>query len=417
MTAVYAAPHQWNTSVRGLLFWEPPRPGHVGSIDFRSLPQMGTAGGIPHGFGLFTYPDRVGDETGMIYLGRSLTAQLNLTQLSLARSAFGVLNLPSNLLDMLRALLTIHADPTGATRWRPLIPTVQRTLDIHLGGFSCISSESCDCAHPHWPQILAVLHGDYKQIKQQVMAGQIAPGHHRRMLTAWMEKYRIPMSQWEQLVPQGYPKESPLPHRTVLSESFNQADSTTLGPVLTWTEVAGDWDTLTNEVRLVSVGGASKSARAEAYLASSDAYAQLLVTSHDGGILGTSFCFAAAAETFYGVFVEGSLGRINTEKMIAGVMTEIGGTGITIALPEIYKGQKDGSTIKGFQAGTERSTFTDTSITGNLRGGLFGRVPGGGGSVRGDNFEEGDLAADAGQPFLSRFSAIPFVPTRGRSIN
>ena len=39
-----------------------------------------------------------------------------------------------------------------------------------------------------------------------------------------------------------------------ITESFNKADSTTLGPDLTWTEIQGNLQVLSNRVRCVSTG-------------------------------------------------------------------------------------------------------------------------------------------------------------------
>ena len=74
---------------------------------------------------------------------------------------------------------------------------------------------------------------------------------------------------------------------TTLTESFNTADGTTIGPDLTWSELAADWSILSSQLR--ASAGTEGIVRADSDLASSDhsvtvTVATTISTTVQGGV-------------------------------------------------------------------------------------------------------------------------------------
>jgi len=182
------------------------------------------------------------------------------------------------------------------------------------------------------------------------------------------------------------------------TESFNKADSDTLGPDLTWTETTGDIDVVSNKAS----GGGSHYARAEHDLASNDCYAQALVgTDGTGNGYPEVDCrFAAAANTFYGAVAYFTEDSIFLQKMIAGTAINLGSAAHTLDVGTEYtlKVEANGTTIKAYLNGTEKVSVTDSAIDGTTVGGKRGGIGGFKGSTgrnTWDSFEFGDLGGAA----------------------
>jgi hypothetical protein len=161
--------------------------------------------------------------------------------------------------------------------------------------------------------------------------------------------------------------------RTSFTESFDKADSDTLGPDLTWSEVTGDLDVASNRCSTSTIGFAE--VRAQHDVSSADHYGQIVIhqTSTSGGdnhLAAPCARFASAARTFYSFawFYNG----LFLYKTVAGAYTIISSVSETpAALPATWKVDCSGSTIRGLQNGTQKASVTDTAITGNTRGGIW----------------------------------------------
>lgn len=185
-----------------------------------------------------------------------------------------------------------------------------------------------------------------------------------------------------------------------ITESFT-GDGDVLGSDLSWTEVAGDWDRVSGEAKNMTVDQLCD-ARCESALSTDDQYAQINVTNLGSGgkkgWLGPCVRFQSDAETCYTTFPYDYKSKQYLRKIVTGNETDLASAvSITISLPELYKVTADGSSIKGYQAGTERISATDTDITGNLYTGIAGYWSGSGYCV-GDDFEADDLVV-AGNPW------------------
>lgn len=182
----------------------------------------------------------------------------------------------------------------------------------------------------------------------------------------------------------------------VITESFNQADLSTLGPDLIWTEVIGDWATVSSWAR--SPGGTSVQAcaRAESSLPSVDHYSQASSRTVDalaaaGGLLVR---FAAAVDNYYRGGASPNANEVRAHKAVPGV-TLLASVSETINANQIYltRVEINGSSLRVLLDGVQKLVVTDTSITTGTRTGIGAFT--GAGPTRYwefDNFQAGDLA-------------------------
>lgn len=381
--------------------WRVPQ-GAVGAIDLRSIPDQTLAGVLgvrPYGF--FAVSGTLPSEYTLLGSGdlREIKSQgiMKATWLSL----LGYTPRGDTLNELLFDHLTSGSDPTFEDSTPSLMPTSKGILEVHLGGHSLIKSEQFRYGlHSHTNKVQAVLHRNYRQMRADIDAGLMDDGHDRRVLDAWLDKYRISKTNrmaWEQFVPpelrDGHP--GPLPHKTIITESFNKADSDTLGPDLTWTDIESDIDVVSNQAKVE--GTSFSRSRAEFDLSSNDHYSQVDIiftgTGTESTLAGCIARVAASAITFYRTMIFRPDSKIYLGKVIEGVLTTIGTpVSITPSFPEAYKLDCNGSTLRGFQAGVQRITTTDTAIPGNLRTGIEGwRSTSGESKPIMDNFEAADL--------------------------
>ena len=189
-----------------------------------------------------------------------------------------------------------------------------------------------------------------------------------------------------------------------ITESFDTADSDTLGPNLTWTELTGDWDIVSNEAALQTTATRAY-VRANTPLATDDHYSQIKMTNDFGGGTyweiapmcrkdnsGTITCYLLIAQNI-NVGNEGrALYRINS-----GSLTSLASDTGLITVNDIFRIEADADQLTGKVNGsTVLGPTTDGSpITGNLYCGFEGYHGNTAGVVRCDLFEAGDLAAGA----------------------
>lgn len=179
----------------------------------------------------------------------------------------------------------------------------------------------------------------------------------------------------------------------VNSESFNKANSTTLGPDLTWNELLGDAEVYNNKWRNVSQT-ADVVTRAEHDVGSADMYVQAKVdyTSWaNWAVLGRMS--TGAANTWYtAAGVSTAAQGIRLFKNISGSPTQIG-SDVNFATSEetqyLWRLECDGSTIRVKVGGSTYITETDTSISSGQRGGLGAYSAAT--QVRFDEYEQGSL--------------------------
>ena len=182
---------------------------------------------------------------------------------------------------------------------------------------------------------------------------------------------------------------------STITESFNTADSGTLGPDLTWTAMRNGCSVLSNMMGPTSTGLFSIE-RADSALASSNHYARITVVTLVSGtvnVIGTAVRCSTTEITCYmcDAVYNSSSQVYRPRKAINNSFTAFGDITVTFSLPEILRTQIDGSTLKAFQSGVERVNVTDTGITGLVRAGVTAQANTAVAQAAGDSFEAGDL--------------------------
>lgn len=385
-------PWSWSAGP-GVPHWRLPVQG-VGGVDLRSVPQMAAAGGAPQGFAFAACRQSAGGtalETALHMNGVAATTAMR----DAWQAATGYRPAGDTLTDLLADQLTTGSDPSGESGPKPLQPTVGNVLEIVVPGHSRVWSRQFRWGlDPHTGRLRDLLRRDFEAEWERSNGGDGC----RRCLDYTCRKYRI--DDWREFVPNRLHAHVPgrLPHRTTITEGF-AGTGDGLGADLTWTEVAGDLDRSAGLAVYGATGTGSATARAEHDLSSDDHYAQCEVNAGGTGFnyLGAAARFAAAADTSYVAFYARAESTVQFFKRVTGTNTMLAeSASITPSLPELYKTECDGSTLKGYQAGVERVSLTDSSISGNVRAGLhlFRSVEE---TVSVDDFEAADLAVAAGR--------------------
>lgn len=403
----YLAQWEWfEDKETGEAYWRCPGGGCSGTLDLRSLPVMGTPGpSYPcdalhaDGCGVFVYESPQDICAALCkWQGIDITPKdglLSLTQLVNIESTLNLADVltTSRIENVIAELVIYHGDATGQSRWKPLRGSPEKGTRVYLAGEE-IYRAGFDSQV--FQNVVDVFQADYRRHKE---AGTDLDTLQK--YTGWMmEAYD---ATEEELLPEEHLSDGSKSPETTITESFDTADSDTLGPDLTWTEIIGDIDVVSNVASHISTGIRSQ-ARADSDLSSDDHYAQIDVVTHNNNpavVTGSAARFQSAdatTQTFYtmaGVKLSGSGTQdVRLRKIVSSTITDIGGpTTRTLTPPYTLKTEADGSTIKGYLDSTEEFSVTDSAITGNLRTGISGFIDGAAGDVEHDNFEAADLAA------------------------
>lgn len=404
------APWEWKSD--GFeSFWAPP-VGAKGSVDLRSVDVQsiaGSQGDKPFGFFALDPTVPVGSE--MVLLGRGDCRELSTTEMmrSAWLSTIGYEPQGDNLVDLLFDQLTTGGTVSDSESVRPLMPGVQNCLDIYLGGHSRIKRQLFRYGiHPHSNRVRDALREQFEKHFDAVDKGRMRQGQHQRILDFWLEKYKVPKGNWNQFVPpnlRGHIS-GPLPHDTMITDSFTGPQGPTIDGDLPWTElIDGFGIDSSNQCRHPYTGtlnGVTALARADSDLSSIDHYAQIdigaasatginrigPITRKDG----------TATETFYHGRVATALDSASFSlcaifKFVAGTATQLGtNEAIPNGISPLVRFQSDGSSLELIVAETSEMTQTDTAITAGVRCGVRSTLSNGETATRFDDFIAEDLA-------------------------
>jgi hypothetical protein len=157
------------------------------------------------------------------------------------------------------------------------------------------------------------------------------------------------------------------------TESFNKADSSTLGPDLTWNEIVGNQQVKSNALHVVTSFGETRS-RAEHDCSSNDNYAEATyngLTTANVPKYGILCRYQSGADTAYMAEIIANSAATALYKLVTGTFTSLT-TGTHTLAAELIKVQANGTTISMYFAGSGSShlSVTDSSITTGTRGGL-----------------------------------------------
>jgi len=389
----YLGPWQKGTKDPDKGAWIAP-DGVIGCIDFRALSAQASTG-----VALFVVPDGVTLDSSYQLIGQGDLRDINVTASNRAalRSLLGLRANASGtkLAECLFDVLTMQADPRGQGNHKPLMPTMRRELEIYLAGQKVISRQF-DLNSQEAANCIAVMQESYRTIREDARNGKLRDAeHHRRVLDFWGEKFLVNNPE-DIFIPSGLPKESRIPHSTTITDNFNRADANPIsnaGEGWTWTNVSaggGGLRITSNTARNILPSYALNESRADSNLSSDDHYAQCSVPAlGSDGLLG--LCTRMESQNNY--YFAGPYNGTNTlsvRRMAAASDTVLAGPSITLSLPEIYRQSIDGSTLKSYQAGVERDSRTDTTLTGTLLTGLrtWGATAN---TLQADDFQAADL--------------------------
>lgn len=398
MARFWLGPWQWN-AVEGDGFWSAPAQA-LASLDLRSIPDC-AARTTPSGFGLFVTANGVDLGSDYNNLGTQWDASLTNQQRNRIASALLLPETPAaTTLDaLIWEALTIQADPIGDDRAKPIVPTTLRELELWFAG-QRVRTKRFRFDDPEATPVQDLLRRAYRAHRLDSLEGRAPANLYKKILGFWVRKFGLSY-RWFQ--PTDVPDEEPLEPETTFSESFNTSNGDTLGPDLTWTEVDGDWDIVSNAAELISnFGSTARSARADSDLSSVDHYADVSLLQADNGTHpGPCARFSSSANTFYAATWNGHnfAGTHTLYKCVTGTLTSLGTSSQAYTLPMQLRCEANGSTIRQLLAvSTEKISVTDTSITTGTRCGIHGYDPTGSGtsSPRIDSFSCADLGGGGG---------------------
>lgn len=413
----YIGPWVWQSSDQGGECWIPP-DGTVGLIDLRSLAGMGKRGGVPDGYGFFAVDGTLSAPYVSLGYGYIATLPVSNPTKNAINSYLGYKPSGSTLLEVIWDILTNGGDPTGELRLKPLIPTMEGNLELHLGGHSLIKSEKFIYGvHSHTEKVRAVIQHDYREIRRECIAA--GKNHYLKFLDALGEKYNVSKPQ-DEFIPNDLPKESPLTHSTVITDNFNRADSDSLGSSSegwSWTadETYIDLDIASNRLAVIAVDPNYNygSGRAESDLSGTDQYAQLSITGystttstntsyHAGG--GPAVRYASAASTFYcGMYMDTNSDTYKIYKCVTGTYTSLASEAATFpATPFTAKITANGTSIDFLISDSSVASVTDSSISTGTRTGFAYYKGKWSGTDTADDFEAGDLGTTPSVSEISR---------------
>jgi hypothetical protein len=183
---------------------------------------------------------------------------------------------------------------------------------------------------------------------------------------------------------------------TTLTETFDTADSDTLGPVNTWVEDVGDIDIVSNKARLITAGAAV--ARISTNLSSDNHYSQAvlrwdLVSGHAShGIIVRKA--GSATQTYYMADIASSSDVARLFRCVAAAFTSLSadvGFVVSAATDYVLQLRCVGSNISALVDTVQKFSVTDTNIVGNLQVGLRSDREATGFNLDWNNFEAADI--------------------------
>jgi hypothetical protein len=401
-------------------YWAAP-DGFKGFIDLRSPNGHGA-----EGFGLAAFDtDPSGLPNVLAVLSDDPEGMLAASSIVALQDNLGVNLTGARAIEAPRLILTRDADPTGQTKWKPLIPSQRLMYPVHLKAYSSNRVFDPDDPDDMGP-VLGVVREDLSRFRGDALRLVNNPARWERIkavhllltgrditpeefitaheaksakvLGAYMLKYR--KSDPTDFIKAGDARLEPRAPETVITDDFNRIDATNLGA--NWTQVSAfrEW-TIAGNMAVADTPDTQNSIDRYdgADLSSDDHYVQFVnVSNTESGTYITGPCarFQSDAETYYRYMIDWDHPADDGElySVATGTATLIGGDAVDHGSPSnnLLKVQCDGSTISATFDGGDEISVTDTAITGNVRGGMFARTSSAG-VINVDDFEEGDLAA------------------------
>ena len=379
------------------------------AFDFSNLEACGSKA-QRSGMGLFVVNDDVNLPTDYILLheGGWDTAPVERNRENFRRLTGSAVCDGDTFQDWLLSALLFGGDPQGLDHFKPLMPS-SRTWQLPLPDRG-LWWKQFDINAPEAQTYQEMKQLEYAEMYARAKAGDlIGPKgvdeeFHRKYLDFVGKQMGISNPE-DFFIPDHLPKEGRVPHETTYSESFNKANSATLGPDLTWTKVAGTGaEVVSNQCDMVTTSGFDECrARAEHDVSTSDLYVQFTLAAI-GNLGGTSAMgrYQSGADSGYhfGILQYDTASyQWAFAKWEAGTETEypIDGEDDLTTVPTIghvIRFEVSGSTLTGYSNSVQLIQTTDTTFATGTRGGF--RILEDGGAATIDAWSIGDLTSGTG---------------------
>lgn len=386
----YLGPYEWIDDAEEGTFWQPPG-GTRGAVDLGAREHFDRPGSS-RSIGFFAVDPAQSLPSEYVLLASGDLREINSSGdiQSIWESLLGYRPQGDLLVDLLWDQLTTGSDPDWVDATKPLMPRVNGTLELVLGGHSRIKSERFRFGtHPHTDRVKTLLQRDYQRLHDA------DANHARKVLDYWLTKYRLShedRSQWEQLIPPHLRRGhgGPLTRATMFTDDFNRAE---LGA--DWLAIQGTWQIMSNELEYAGgAGNPFATVRYEQDLDSEDHYTQItsLTTEAWNYETGPMCRFAGSSGSEDGYAAQQSDSSNKTRRLVK----VVSGTNSVLAFdtnaesfPQTLKVEADGSTIRHYDDGELIFEVTDTGVTGNVRGGVTADHSSSSSTF--DNYESADL--------------------------
>lgn len=398
-------PWTWNA---GESCHEPPA-GAFAVLDLRPEAEQARAG-QSSGWGFFAWPDivpgngpNISAPADAVTLGYGDCRELlpDTATRDELRIKLGLSTNPggTTLIDCIGDVLGSLSDPTGQSGPKPLLPTREGLLEIHLSNHSRVFSEAFDAG----PMFGSSATGKQNRIRDVVRTDletankSGGPALVAKVLGGLLDRWGIDYAQaakWRNLIRapllaellgKSGGKFNPRKPQTSYADAFTRADGSLGASWATSTASGVSWSVASNAAQCfydnpTATTASDNFARYESDVSSSDHWCDLTATTRTGGAtanhINAPLCrYSSAANTAYGHSKSYSTSSVSSSviKIVSGTVSTLGSSTGFVGV-----GQRriiaSGSTITGeAPTGTNKVSVTDTSITGNTRGGMLSR--------------------------------------------
>lgn len=272
------------------------------------------------------------------------------------------------------------------------MPNARGEIALTLKNHSVVKSERFD--RTQHPFVREVVRADYQRMTAEIGVRGRPADFNVQLLAQYRREYGFAPN--EIAAPSGGADIGP--------DDFTRADGDTIGNQLTWTEVEGDTDTVSNRAQHQTHPATN---RAEHDLSSANHSSLIGSVTHPTSN-GIQFAFARLASSgatpdYYGSGYDANANRWRMYKRVSGSSTQLGDNSTGGRLVSVGQ-EADGSTITAYRGGVQHEQQTDTAITGNTRTGFGGAAAGTPTQWEADDFEASAIAGAAGVRLYHSFA-------------
>ena len=368
----YLGPWEFRTDEIPAGCWYPPR-GTVALLDLRPIADQGVTALGQRPIGFFSTEQQLGSDYDLVVDGK-MDAAANQRMRDVWQGVTGYTPTGGNLKNLLWDHLTNGSNRGGVDRSKPLIPKRDGFAELRLGGNRLVRRKPNIRAGGAWEsELREQMKADMVQLHQQ--SEDLA----RKNLTTAKAKYALRDDELGLILPSDMQDLRPLPPTTSGSDDFNRGDEP-LQTSADWDNPVGAWNVLSNGVTRTNSGHGT--IVFQTAMSSADHWAEISWLDNNDHFFAVARKENNTTVTAYFALILGTQHRVH--KYVNGVESYLGHTTDTDAAA-VIRVDCEGSTIKHIYGGVEKTSVTDTSITGGLYAGLGSGIQNGA-SPMGDDF-------------------------------